>query len=174
MVHHPDIALMDGHMTLAYACVLIAALLPYVWTMVAKAGGKKFDNRDPRQWLEKQENPRVRRADAAQKNAFEAFPAFAASVLMAQLAGIDAQRIGWLAAACLSTVVSVTKRRASSTNALAAAMPGVTLANLTRSHSANSVTSVWALAGAKGAVRSAVVISSVVRSRAGMANWRSR
>ena len=63
MVHHPDIALMDGHMTLAYACVLIAALLPYVWTMVAKAGGKKFDNRDPRQWLEKQENPRVRRAD---------------------------------------------------------------------------------------------------------------
>ena len=86
-------------MTLAYACVLIAALLPYVWTMVAKAGGKKFDNRDPRQWLEKQENPRVRRADAAQKNAFEAFPTFAASVLMAQLAGIDAQRIGWLAAA---------------------------------------------------------------------------
>ena len=40
-----------------------------------------------------------RRADAAQKNAFEAFPAFAASVLMAQLAGVDAQRIGWLAAA---------------------------------------------------------------------------
>lgn len=86
-------------MTLAYACLLIAALLPYVWTMVAKAGGQKFDNRDPRQWLEKQENPRVRRADAAQKNAFEAFPAFAASVLMAQLAGVDEQRIGWLAAA---------------------------------------------------------------------------
>lgn len=86
-------------MTLAYACVLIAALLPYVWTMVAKSGGKRFDNRDPRQWLEKQENPRVRRADAAQKNAFEAFPAFAAAVVMAQLANVDPQRIGWLAAA---------------------------------------------------------------------------
>lgn len=86
-------------MTLAYACVLIAALLPYAWTMVAKSGGSKFDNREPRLWLEKQENPRVRRADAAQKNAFEAFPAFAASVLMAQLAGVDVQRIGWLAAA---------------------------------------------------------------------------
>ena len=86
-------------MILAYACVLIAALLPYVWTMVAKSGGAKFDNREPRLWLEKQENPRVRRADAAQKNAFEAFPAFAASVLMAQLAGVDAQRIGWIAAA---------------------------------------------------------------------------
>ena len=86
-------------MTLAYACVLIAALLPYVWTMVAKAGGKKFDNRDPRQWLEKQENPRVRRADAAQKNAFEAFPAFAAGVVMAQLAGVDHGRIALLAVA---------------------------------------------------------------------------
>ena len=84
-------------MTLAYACLLIAALLPYVWTMVAKAGGQKFDNRDPRQWLEKQENPRVRRADAAQKNAFEAFPAFAAGVVMAQLAGVDPRTIGWLA-----------------------------------------------------------------------------
>ncbi|MGY0504743.1 MAPEG family protein [Luteimonas sp. e5] len=86
-------------MTLAYACVLIAAFLPYVWTVVAKQGGSgRFDNREPRLWLEQQDNPRVRRADAAQKNAFEAFPAFAAAVLMAQLAGVDAQRIGWLAA----------------------------------------------------------------------------
>lgn len=84
-------------MTFAYLCILIAALLPYVWTVVAKTSAPKFDNRDPRGWLEKQQNPRVRRADAAQKNAFEAFPAFAASVLMAQLAGVDPQRIAWLA-----------------------------------------------------------------------------
>ena len=85
-------------MTLAYACVLIAALLPYVWTVIAKRSGTngRFDNRDPRQWLEKQENPRVRRANAAQKNAFEAFPAFAASVVMAQLAGVDPRTIGWI------------------------------------------------------------------------------
>ena len=84
-------------MTLAYACVLIVALLPYVWTVIAKrTASGRFDNRDPRQWLEKQENPRVRRANAAQKNAFEAFPAFAAGVLMAQLAGVDPRTIGLL------------------------------------------------------------------------------
>lgn len=87
-------------MTLAYTCVLIAALLPYVWTVIAKRSGTtgRFDNRDPRQWLEKQENPRVRRANAAQKNAFEAFPAFAAGVVMAQLAEVDPRQIGWIAA----------------------------------------------------------------------------
>lgn len=85
-------------MTLAYACVLVAALLPYVWTVIAKrTAGGRFDNRDPRQWLEKQEDPRSRRANAAQKNAFEAFPAFASGVLMAQFAGVDPQTIGWLA-----------------------------------------------------------------------------
>ena len=86
-------------MTLAYACVLIVALLPYVWTVIAKrTASGRFDNRDPRQWLEKQENPRVRRANAAQKNAFEAFPAFAAGVVMAQLAGVDPRTIGAIAA----------------------------------------------------------------------------
>ena len=35
-------------MTLAYACVLIAAFLPYVWTVIAKrSAGGRFDNRDP-------------------------------------------------------------------------------------------------------------------------------
>lgn len=86
-------------MTIAYACVLIAALLPYVWTVVAKSSAPKFDNRDPRRWLAKQDNPRVQRANNAQLNAFEALPAFAAAVLMAQLAGVDHQRITWLAVA---------------------------------------------------------------------------
>ncbi len=86
-------------MTTAYACVLIAALLPYVWTVIAKTSAPKFDNRDPRRWLAKQDNPRVQRANAAQLNAFEAFPAFAAGVLMAQLAGVEPQRIAALAVA---------------------------------------------------------------------------
>ncbi len=86
-------------MTIAYTCVLIAALLPYVWTVIAKTAAPKFDNRDPRRWLAKQDNPRVQRANAAQLNAFEAFPAFAAGVLMAQLAGVDPQRIAMLAVA---------------------------------------------------------------------------
>ena len=37
--------------------------------------------------------------DLAQLNAFEAFAPFAAGVLMAQLAGVDPQRITWLAIA---------------------------------------------------------------------------
>ena len=86
-------------MILAYACVLIAALLPYIWVTVAKSGGRKYDNRDPRAWLATQDDGRVRRGNNAQLNAFEAFPAFAASVLMAQFAHVDARHVGWLAAA---------------------------------------------------------------------------
>lgn len=86
-------------MSIAYWCILIAAVLPYVWVSIAKAGGKRYDNRDPRKWLASQENPRSHRANAAQLNAFEAFPAFAASVLMAQFAQVDGQRVIWLAMA---------------------------------------------------------------------------
>lgn len=81
----------------AYWCVLIAALLPYVWTVVAKSSGKRFDNRNPREWLARQDNPRSIRANAAQLNAFEAFPAFAVAVVLAQLAGVAHDRIALLA-----------------------------------------------------------------------------
>ncbi len=86
-------------MTIAYLCLLVAALLPYVWIGIAKAGAPRYDNRDPRAWLEKQESPRVRRATAAQHNAFEAFAPFAAGVLMAQFVGVDPARINGLALA---------------------------------------------------------------------------
>lgn len=70
-------------MTLALWCILVAGLLPYVATGLAKFGGPgKYDNRDPRGWLEQQQG-RARRADSAQKNGFEAFPLFAAAVLVA-------------------------------------------------------------------------------------------
>ena len=86
-------------MSIAYWCILIAAALPYVWVGVAKASGERYNNRDPRGWQSRQDNPRSIRANAAQYNAFEAFPAFAASVLMAQFAQVDGQRIVWLAMA---------------------------------------------------------------------------
>jgi len=86
-------------MALAYWCILIAALLPYLWVSIAKASGERFDNREPRAWQARQDNPRSRRANAAQLNAFEAFAPFAAAVLMAQAAGIDPARIGQLAVA---------------------------------------------------------------------------
>jgi len=84
---------------IAYVCVLLAALLPYVWTTVAKASGERYDNRDPRGWVARQTDPRVHRANAAQLNAFEAFAPFAAAVVMAQLAGVQESRIAVLAMA---------------------------------------------------------------------------
>ena len=86
-------------MSIAYWCILIAAVLPYVWVSVAKGSGARYNNRDPRGWQARQDNPRSQRAYAAQLNAFEAFPPFAASVLMAEFAQVDGQRIIWLAAA---------------------------------------------------------------------------
>lgn len=71
-------------MTLAFWCVLAAGVLPYVATLIAKSGRKGFDNRDPRAWLARQEGFR-RRANSAQMNAFEAFPFFAAAVLIAHV-----------------------------------------------------------------------------------------
>lgn len=86
-------------MATAYWCVLVAALLPYAWTAIAKSGAPGYNNKDPRGWVAKQDSYRVRNANGAQLNAFEAFPAFAAGVLMAQLAGVDPGHIGVLAMA---------------------------------------------------------------------------
>lgn len=81
----------------AYWCVLIAALLPYVWVAIAKTAAPRYDNRDPRGWMARQDRPRTVRANAAQLNAFEAFAPFAAGVVLAQLAGVSAERIALLA-----------------------------------------------------------------------------
>ena len=84
-------------MSIAYWCILIAAALPYVWVVIGKLGGDRYDNRDPRGWIARQSNPRVHRGNAAHLNAFEAFAPFAAGVLMAQAAGVDPGRISTLA-----------------------------------------------------------------------------
>jgi uncharacterized MAPEG superfamily protein len=86
-------------MTTAYWCILIAALLPYLWVAIAKQSGQRYDNRDPRSWIARQDDPRALRANAAQLNAFEAFAPFAAAVLMAQAAAVDPSRISQLAIA---------------------------------------------------------------------------
>jgi len=86
-------------MAIAYWCILVAALLPYVWVFVAKQSGERYNNHEPRSWQDKQTNPRSRRASAAQLNGFEAFPAFVAGVLMAQLAGVPPQTISMIAVA---------------------------------------------------------------------------
>ena len=84
-------------LALAYWCVLIAAALPYLWVSIAKASGQRYNNRDPRGWQSRQDNPRSIRANAAQLNAFEAFAPFAAGVVMAQLTGVAHAHIAALA-----------------------------------------------------------------------------
>lgn len=83
-------------MTTAYWCVLAAALMPYVAVSIAKSGGERFDNSNPRLWLEKQQGFRAR-ANAAQANSFEAFPFFAAAVIVAHLTQAPQDRIDALA-----------------------------------------------------------------------------
>lgn len=81
--------------TIAHGCVLAAGLLPYLATVIAK-GGTRFDNRQPRDWLARQSGWRAR-AHAAQLNGFEAFPLFAAAVLVAQQVGAPQPRVDALA-----------------------------------------------------------------------------
>ncbi len=83
-------------MTTAYWCVLAAALMPYVAVSIAKSGGERFDNSNPRLWLERQQGFRAR-ANAAQANSFEAFPFFAAAVIVAHLTQAPQDRIDALA-----------------------------------------------------------------------------
>ncbi len=80
---------MTNHFTVAYWCVLVAALLPTVCAGVAKWGmfGKSrkdggYDNHNPRAWLLRQTDWRAR-ANAAQANSFEALPFFMAAVIIA-------------------------------------------------------------------------------------------
>lgn len=81
-------------MTIALFCILLAAILPLVCAGLSKWRGFKvshrdggYDNRNPRDWIAKQEGfPRW--AQAAQENSWEAFPFFAAAVIVCHLLGV--------------------------------------------------------------------------------------
>lgn len=92
-----------AHFTLAYWCLLVAALLPIACAWLAKAGmiGKPrsdggFDNTNPRNWLARQKDWRAR-ANAAQANSFEALPLFMAAVIIAHLLGANQTYLDLLA-----------------------------------------------------------------------------
>ena len=88
-------------MSLAYWMILAAALLPYGATLyfkLAGGGAKTYDNSAPRAGVESLP-PARRRAYWAQLNGFEAFPPFAAAVIVAQLATVSPHWIDALAAA---------------------------------------------------------------------------
>ncbi|NNG82744.1 MULTISPECIES: MAPEG family protein [Acinetobacter Taxon 24D] len=65
--------------------ILIACLLPYVFTVIAKktAGFKGRDNQNPRDFLAKTTGLAAR-ANAVQQNSFESLPLFIAAILMAE------------------------------------------------------------------------------------------
>jgi len=84
-------------MKFAYWMILAAALLPYLAVALAKAPGG-IDNRAPRRDLAALVGWR-QRAHWAHRNHFEAFPAFAAAVIVAELAHMPQGRIDWLAGA---------------------------------------------------------------------------
>lgn len=73
-------------MTIAFGCILAAMFIPLFLTGYAKVGSGKYDNRNPRDFLAKLEG-KYRRANNAQLNAYEAFPPFAAGVLVAYVSG---------------------------------------------------------------------------------------
>jgi uncharacterized MAPEG superfamily protein len=82
-----------AHFTIAYWCVLVAALLPIGCAVLAKSRGLDkprrqggFDNADPREWLSKLDGWHAR-ANAAQANSFEALPFFIGAVVIAQQLG---------------------------------------------------------------------------------------
>ncbi len=82
-------------MHLSYWMVLVAALLPYLTVGGAKAQ-QGYDNAQPRTYLASLRGWRAR-ADWAHRNHFEAFPAFAAAVIIAQLKGTPQPTIDRLA-----------------------------------------------------------------------------
>ncbi len=94
-------------MSFAYWCIMVAAILPYFWVILAKAG-KQYNNAAPRPQLEQAEGYR-KRAFWAQLNAFEAFPPFAAAVIVAQMhhvaqATVDIMALSFIAARVLHAV----------------------------------------------------------------------
>ena len=87
-------------MSFAYWCVLAAAYLPIIWTAIAKSS-RRFDNHAPRDYLSQTTGWR-KRAHWTQLNGFEAFPPFAAAVIIASVAHAPQPQIDWLAAAFIA------------------------------------------------------------------------
>ena len=82
-------------MTIAFWCVLIAGMMPYAASYIAKSR-RDFDNANPRVWLANLDGFRAR-ASAAQLNSFEALPLFAAAVIIAYVRGASQTTIDILA-----------------------------------------------------------------------------
>lgn len=97
-------------MSIAFWCILAAAILPYPIVILAKSK-RGYNNRAPREQLAQAEGFR-KRANWAQFNAFEAFPPFAAAVIIATLqqapqATVDTLALSFVAMRILHAVFYV-------------------------------------------------------------------
>ena len=88
-------------MHVALVCVLIAGLMPYLWTGVAKISGPRYDNADVRGWQSRLTGLALR-AHGAHLNSFEAFPLFAVAVLAAILVDANLHRVALLSIAFIA------------------------------------------------------------------------
>jgi uncharacterized MAPEG superfamily protein len=75
--------------------------MPYLFVGIAKFSGARYNNREPRAW-EARLAGLPARANAAHLNSFEAFPLFAAAVIVAQLAQAPQARVDQLALAFIA------------------------------------------------------------------------
>ena len=90
-------------MTIAYWCVLAAGLLPFVAITFAKWDKSYLrGNVAPREWEAKLQGMQAR-AHAAHLNSFEAFPLFAAGVIIASLCRAPQPTIDGIAVAFVVT-----------------------------------------------------------------------
>lgn len=88
-------------MTYSYWYIFAAFLLPYVFTILAKAAHPEYTNKRPREFLDTLEGWR-KRAHWVQVNSFESFPPFAVSVIIAQQLDANQQYIDILALSFLT------------------------------------------------------------------------
>jgi uncharacterized MAPEG superfamily protein len=89
-------------LSIALWCVLVAAVLPILAVGIAKASGGAYNNHDPRGHAAGYTGL-AKRAHAAHANGYEAFPFFAAAVLVAELKGVSG---GWVSGLAIAFVLA--------------------------------------------------------------------
>ncbi len=93
-------------MTTAYWMILVAGCLPY-WPTVVSKMRRDYNNAAPRAGVDRLP-PRQQRAYWAQLNAFEAFPLFAAAVIIAHLVRVPQSWVDGLAVAFVGFRIAYT------------------------------------------------------------------
>jgi uncharacterized MAPEG superfamily protein len=83
-------------MSIALWCLLFAGIFPILIAGYAKSLGGSYDNARPRDVAQHYEG-KAKRAHAAHLNSFEAFPLFAAAVLVAEMKGAPRGMVDLLA-----------------------------------------------------------------------------